>query len=649
MPVAARFRRLLFGRPRDLSDRRLFEHISLVALLAWVGLGADGLSSSSYGPEEAFRTLGSHTYLAVAIAALTALTVAIIAAAYGRIIEEFPHGGGGYLVASKLLGPRLGVVSGCALLVDYVLTIAVSIASSCDALFSLAPVSWQSAKVEIAVALVVALTVLNIRGVKESVLVLTPVFVVFLLTHVVLILGAVSSHVDQIPAVAAGVAGGFREGLGTLGVGGMLLLLAHAYSMGGGTYTGIEAVSNGLPIMREPRVHTGRRTMQYMAVSLAFTAAGLLVCYLLFAVTPEPGKTLNATLVERFAAGYPGGGAFVVLTLFSEGALLVVAAQAGFLDGPRVLANMAIDSWAPHRFSALSERLTTRNGIVLMGVAAVAVLLYTRGDVRHLVVMYSINVFLTFSLSMLGMLRLWVARRDRGGWKRHSALFGVGLALCATILCVTVIEKFGEGGWITVGVTAVCVGLAMLVRRHYRGIAAKLTELDLTLAQVESEPHRPPREFDRGKPTAVVLVAGYSGLGVHTVLNVIRQFPGHFHNLVFVSVGVVDSGTFKGAEELDRLRARIQADLDTYVALGRRLGFATGSRMRIGTDRLDEAEALCREVRSELPRSTFFAGKLVFLRERWFHPILHNQMAYSLQRRLQWQGLSMIILPLRVG
>ena len=643
-----RLRRAIFGRPRDLTDTRLFEHISLVALLAWVGLGADGLSSSSYGPEEAFRTLGQHTYLAVAVAGLMAFTVFVIAAAYSRIIEEFPSGGGGYLVASKLLGAPVGVVSGCALLVDYVLTIAVSIAASCDALFSMLPAPWHAAKVETALVLIVGLTILNIRGVRESVLVLTPIFVVFLLTHLVLILGGFLSRAGEVPAVVSSVREGFHSGMSTLGLGGMLLLLAHAYSLGGGTYTGIEAVSNGMPIMREPRVQTGRRTMLYMALSLAFTATGLLLCYLLYGVAPEAGKTLNATLAERFAANIPGGAAFVIVTLVSEGALLVVAAQAGFLDGPRVLANMAADSWAPHRFSSLSERLTTRNGIVLMGGAAALALLYTHGDVRRLVVMYSINVFLTFSLSMLGMLRLSIRQRRNGHWKRRTVLFAGGFALCFTILTITTVEKFGEGGWITVVVTGLCILVATLVRRHYRTVAAKLQELDETLAEVEGTGHPIPKPFDRTKPTAAILVAGYSGLGVHTILSVIRHFPGHFKNLVFLSVGVVDSGTFKGADELARLRTGIRHNLDRYVALAHRLGFAAEGHMRLGTDRLDEAEELCREVLKDVPRTVVFAGRLVFRREQWFQGILHNQMAFSLQRRLQWLGLSMIILPVRL-
>ena len=136
---AARSRRILFGAPRDLTDRRIFHRLSVVAFLAWVGLGADGLSSSSYGPEETFRALGPHTYLAVALAGAMILTVFVISIAYSRVIEHFPTGGGGYVVASSLLGERAGVVSGAALLVDYVLTISMSIAAAGEALFSLLP------------------------------------------------------------------------------------------------------------------------------------------------------------------------------------------------------------------------------------------------------------------------------------------------------------------------------------------------------------------------------------------------------------------------------------------------------------------------------------------------------------------------------
>src|SRR5262249_28079495 len=165
--------------------------------------------------------------------------------------------------------------------------------------------------------------------------------------------------------------------------------------------------------------------------------------YLLWDVSPVPGKTLNAVLVEKMTARIPLGTPLAIVTLFSEGVLLVVAAQAGFIDGPRGLANMAVDHWVPRRFAALSDRLTTQNGIVLMGGASLAALFYTRGDVGKLVVMYSINVFLTFSLSLFGMAKKTIAERARTrNWKSKAALFVIGFALCFTILGITVYEKF---------------------------------------------------------------------------------------------------------------------------------------------------------------------------------------------------------------
>jgi L-asparagine transporter-like permease len=195
--------------------------------------------------------------------------------------------------------------------------------------------------------------------------------------------------------------------------------------------------------------------MTYMAVSLAITASGILVCYLLWQVTWVEGKTMNAVLAERFVGGASYGPVFVILLLLSEGAILVVAAQTGFVDGPRVLANMAVDSWVPRRFGALSERLTTQNGILLMGAAALGALLYTGGNVHQIVVMYSINVFLTFSMTELSMCRLWLReRKTRRDWKKQIRIHVIGLVMCLTILTITVIEKFDVGGWITLAVTA---------------------------------------------------------------------------------------------------------------------------------------------------------------------------------------------------
>ena len=202
----------------------------------------------------------------------------------------------------------------------------------------------------------------------------------------------------------------------------MLLLFLRAYSLGGGTYTGIEAVSNGLQIMREPRVQTGKRTMLYMATSLAFTAGGLFLCYLLLKVTPvdgqDPQRRAGRQPLRRLA---DAASCSPWSPSSPKGALLLVAAQAGFIDGPRVMANMAVDSWLPHRFAALSERLTMRNGIAPDGRRRHRRCCFTPADRSPaLVVMYSINVFLTFSLSQFGMSTLLHPAPQKGSAHGNS-------------------------------------------------------------------------------------------------------------------------------------------------------------------------------------------------------------------------------------
>jgi len=652
------FKRVLLGRPRDVLDPGVFHKVSLAAFLAWVGLGADGLSSSAYGPEEAFKALGPHGYLAVAMAGAIALTVFIISYAYSRIIEHFPFGGGGYVVATRLLGRTAGVVSGSALIVDYVLTIAISIAAGVDAVFSFLPPAWQGWKLAVAAAAIGVLTLLNLRGVKESVAILAPVFLTFVVTHAILILGTMASRSHEIPSVLREIHVGFAQGLRPpplgLGLAGMLALFMRAYSLGGGTYTGIEAVSNGLSIMREPKVQTGKRTMLLMAVSLALTASGIMLAYLLVHARPEAGRTMNAVLANQFAGDFrvgswAVGAQFVLVTLASEACLLFVTAQAGFIDGPRVMANMSTDSWLPHRFAQLSDRLTMQNGVLLMSGAALLALWYTRGAVDRLVVMYSINVFLTFSLTELSMCRFWVRRRkQQRDWRKQIAVHLAGLVLCTTILIVTVYEKFAEGGWLTLVLTAGLIGLCFAIRRHYRSVQANLQRLDAILPALPTHELGTAPSLDPKARTAVLLVGSYEGLGAHCLLSIQRLFPNVFENFVFASVGVIDSATFKNVEEVEEVRAQTQAVLARYVATARALRLAADWRMTVGTEVVAEGVELCKRIAQAFPHSVFFLGRLVFEEETWVHRILHNETAYQMQRRLQFAGLNAMVLPVRV-
>ncbi len=649
-----RIKNILIGPPRSLRDPTIFHKISLIAFFAWVGLGADGLSSSAYGPDEAIRAVGAHHYLALALAIATALTVFIISYAYSRIVEHFPFGGGGYVVASKLLGPKFGVVSGSALLVDYVLTISVSIASGADQIFSFLPQNISMYKMPVVVTAILLLTILNLRGVKESVIILLPIFLLFVTTHAILIFGGIAFHATEAGQVASEIGSGYRNGLATLGFAGMFAIFLRAYSMGAGTYTGIEAVSNGIQIMREPKIETARRTMLYIAVSLAVTAGGILVCYLLYHVVPAEGKTMNAVLLENFAGawsigGLPTGQIFVMLTLTAEAALLFVAAQAGFIDGPRVMANMAGDSWMPHRFSSLSNRLTMQNGVILIAGAAILTLILTHGNTSALVLMYSINVFLTFSLSQMGMSRYWIQNRKKyPDWSRHIVIHLIGLVLCLSILIVNVYEKFAQGGWVTLVITGFTVLFCFLIRSHYAKVWSRLNRLNEILDNIPLPENVERKELSPRKPTAVLFVNSFSGLGIHALFGVQRQFPSYFKNFVFVSISVVDAGTLKGIDDLRESLRETEGGLKKYVEMAERLGFAATYRMGTGTDVMEEAEKITQIIRKEFPVATFFTSKLIFQKERWYQRFLHNETANQLQRALQFDGLNVMVLPIRV-
>jgi hypothetical protein len=647
-----RAKRILLGRPRDIFDPKLFHHVSLIAFFAWVGLGADGVSSSSYGPEEAFIALGTHPVLALFVAAATVLTVFVISASYSQIIEAFPSGGGGYIVASKLIGERAGVLTGSALVIDYALTITVSVAAGADAISSFLPPDWVSYKFQFIALALGILVWLNLRGAKESVFVLTPIFLAFILTHVPLILYAVFRHLPDLPAVGSRVSADLGAASAELGWLGIAALLLRAYSMGAGTYTGMEAVSNSMQTLREPRVQTGKRAMTYLACSLAFMAGGILLGYVLNGVSPVPGKTLNAVLFGGLIGDLLPGGAAKYATafvLFTEAVLLFVAAQTGFLGGPQVLSNMANDSYMPHRFAHLSERLVTKYGVWFMGGMAFLMLFITGGSVRYLVIMYSINVFLTFSMSQLGMvLHWWKDRGVESRWKHGLLVNGIGFVLTASILCVTVFMKFPEGGWITLLITGSFVGMSFFVRGHYRKAAWHLRRLDELLLNLPP-PTTAVQEplLRRQAPTAVIMVSGYNGLGMHVFFSIVRSFPGMFRNFVFISAGVVDTRRFKGAAEIRNLNEDLGKQLMNYVEFVKGHGFYAEARHRVGTDVIEIINRLAGEVAADFPNCVFFAGKLVFEEESIITRFLHNQTAFLAQKRLVFTGHPMIVLPVR--
>lgn len=654
MAEPSRWWTYLAGKPLDPLAPATRHAIAVAPVLAWVGLGADGLSSSCYGPEEAFLALGSHTSLALFLALATATTVFIIAVGYNQVIELFPTGGGGYRVATALLGPRPGLVSGAALLVDYVLTVATSLASGVDAFYSLLPLGAQPYKLATEIAIVVVMTVLNFRGMKESILVLLPIFMGFVVLHLGLIVYGVVAHAGSLGRVvpdAVGEASTISQALGPVA---MLAILMRAFSLGGGTYTGLEAVSNNVNMLAEPRVANGKWTMFYMASSLAFTAGGIILLYMLWHAAPVEGQTLNAVVfahvIDSVGLGSPTANhALLAAVLAFEAGLLLVGAQTGFLDGPAVLSNMAGDHWVPRHFRDLSTRLVRQNGIIVMGVASALILLWTHGQVAVLVVLYSINVFLTFSLSLLGLCIYWWGHKQEPRWIGRFGLSLLGLTVTASILVVTVIEKFTSGGWLTLLVTGIVIALCVLVKRHYMATRAELANTDATFAGSPPavDPARVP-PLDPAKPTAIVLVGKHRGVSMHALLWIQRLFPGHFHNFVFLAVGEVDAQSYEGQESLHRLQHTIGEALQYYVATCQRHGLAADSRAAFGTNPVMEFMRLVDGATTEFPNSVCFASKLIFRHVNFLTSWLHNQTPGEIQDRLHLQGKQMVLLPMNV-
>jgi amino acid transporter len=649
-----KFREIVLGKALDPLKSETRHSMALVAFIAWVGLGADGLSSSAYGPEETFRALGQHTHLGLYMAIATAITVFIIALAYNQVIELFPTGGGGYRVATKLVGPYMGLIAGCALVLDYVLTIAISVAAGVEAVASLLPLGFQAFKLWTEFAIIAILIVLNLRGLKEAIKILLPIFLGFVVTHFALIVYGIMAHASHLPdiipttlAETTSLAGN----VGWIGVSGLLLL---AYSQGGGTYTGLEAVSNNVNILAEPRVHTGKMTMFYMAVSLAFTAGGIILLYLLWDAHPVEGQTLNASTFKLIIDSIGLGSEFarqsvLILVLAFEAGLLFVAANTGFLGGPAVLSNMAADSWVPHKFRYLSTRLVTQNGILVLGIAALAILFWTRGSVTLLVVLYSVSVFLTFAISLFGLcLYWWRHRKELEHWKRRFFLSLIGFVICAGILLVLVVEKFADGGWAAAVIIAAIAGICIYIRNHYRETKAAIHSVDEVFANQPFGPHVGPVIPDPEDQTAVFIVGTSRGGGLHALLWVQRMFPGHFKNFIFVNARTVDSHAYGGEGAVEQLRAEANATLKFFVDFCHSHGMASSAYLGFGTDVVNEVTKLCEDISTHYPNGIFFTSKLIFEQDNWFTRLLHNQAALAIQRRLHFDGLQMVILPMKV-
>jgi K+ transporter len=291
-----------------------------------------------------------------------------------------------------------------------------------------------------------------------------------------------------------------------------------------------------------------------------------------------------------------------------------------------------------------------------MGIASLILMVLSKGSVRLMVVLYSINVFITFFLSQLGMVRhWWQVRKEENKWLSKLTINGIGLVLTGFILMSVSVLKFHEGGWITILVTGALVAVAFAVKRHYQHTSLALKRLDalvetveISLSNISGGGKRSRKKPDPRGRSMVIFTNGYNGLGLHTLFGAINLIGHKINNVIFVQVGVVDAGAFKSSEEIKGLKQHVKDDLDKYVHFMKKQGYYAESIPLIGIDVVDTIVEEAPHLLERFPNAVFYGGQLVFPTEPMFSRWLHNYTVFSLQRRFYYLGIPVVLLPIRI-
>ena len=457
--VAARTRRFLFGRPLA-SDEEAEERLSIPKALAV--FSSDNLSSVAYATEAIMFTLlaagTSAFWLTIPISVLIVAVLGIIVVSYRQTIRAYPNGGGSYIVAKENLGQLAGLVAAGALLVDYVLTVSVSVAAGVAAITSAFPGVSPDVRVPVATACILAVMLVNMRGIRESGTVFAIPTYVFLVSVLALIaIGVGRTLLGDAPQVT-GVTPVVVPAE-TLGV----LLLMRAFADGCSAITGVEAVSNGVPAFRRPEAAHARTTLAVMGALVGVMFLGC--SYLAGVVGAVP--SVNETVISQIGRAVFGTGVVYYVLQFSTMGILILAANTSFADFPRLSSLLARDGFMPSRFAFRGERLGFNAGIVALAILSIVVLAAFGGRVEALIPLYAIGVFTSITLSQAGMVVHW--RRDRSdGWRRSIAINGVGAVATGIVAIVFAVAKFALGAWLIVIIIPILVGGMLLIGRQYR-------------------------------------------------------------------------------------------------------------------------------------------------------------------------------------
>jgi amino acid transporter len=453
--LAYRLRRIMLGPPLDASAIAIERMRKLVALPV---LSADALSSVAYGPEAmlAILVLGGSTALgySVPIAATIALLILAVGVSYRQTIRAYPHGGGSYIVATENLGRVPGLIAAAGLLSDYILTVAVSIASGVAAVTSAVPALAPDA-VPIGAGTIAVLLAGNLRGVRQAATVFAAPTYAFIIAMFALITAGLVAAASQ----------GFHPHPpprlpSTEAVGALLIL--RAFSSGATAMTGVEAVSNAVPAFKPVEWRNARTTLAWMVALLVTMFAGIVALDHLYGLVPDGHQTLLSQLAHReFGTGLMYG-----YVQGATAAVLLLAANTSYNDFPRVLFLLARSYHAPRLFLRVGDRLAFSNGIIVLSVIAAVIYVAFRGSTESLIPLYAVGVFLAFTLSQTGMVVHWWRHRD-AHWRKSLLFNALGATLSAIVFLTAAVTKFTAGAWVAVLAVGLFVWMALRIRRHY--------------------------------------------------------------------------------------------------------------------------------------------------------------------------------------
>ena len=599
----ARVRRMLIGNP---LETRAFAHQRLSKTMALAILSSDSLSSVAYGPEAILAVLavaGGVAYgsLLPIMGAILFLLVALILS-YRQVIQEYANSGGSYVVARENLGPIYGLVAGAALITDYVLTVSVSVTSGVQQIASAAP-SVEKYIVWMSVGFILLIMVMNLRGVRESASAFawpTYLYVVSIVAMcatvlVRLLLG--SLHTGS-PSFADS---GIRMQTNAFGI----LLVLKAFSNGCSSLTGIEALSNSVNAFKPPEAKNARATLAVMGVLLGVMLLGLGVSARLLGFTVNQHESLLSQVAHSaFGNTLPY---FVVIG--STFAVLILAANTSFTGFPRLFYFMAADDYAPHQFKRLGDRLAYSNGIVVLAVMAIVLVVAFNGNTLRLIPLYTVGVFVAFTLAQAGMVRRW-RRLRKPGWRRGLAVNGIGMVMTAAVFIITGADKFLDGAWIVVIIIPVLVLLLRGVHTHYTDVHSRAaTETPTSPAQV--------------KPIAIVPIADLNPVALQS-LALARTIT---DNVIAVHIG-------DDEQEIERLREKWEV-WGNHVPLE----IIESPYRSLVRPLLAYIDAIDKQVRDD----TLIIVLPEMVATHWWHQLLHNQTALRLKAALLFRPGTVVV------